>query len=53
MLKKNMEPPLSTQNISQHLQYDIILTSASRSVGCLYLSLVDLFDYKIARKGNS
>lgn len=32
-----------------YLKYGVIPTSASRSVSCLYLTSLDLFDYKVAR----
>lgn len=36
----------------QNLQYDVTSTSAPRSFNCLYLTMIDLFDYQVTRKGN-
>lgn len=35
-----------------YLKYGVIPTSASRSVSCLYLTCLEWFDYKVARRGN-
>lgn len=51
MLKEMNDPPLSTHNRRQNFQYDKS-TSALRSVSWVYLTLLDLFNYKVARGGS-
>lgn len=46
---KVLAQPLSTCNIHKNLPKDSTLTNASRSVSCLYLTVLDLFDFGVVR----
>lgn len=44
--------PLSTHTMRQNLEYDVTSTSALQSFSCLYLMLLNLFDYNVALGGS-